>query len=146
MINISLNCIPKGPVNNIPALVQIMARRQQGNKPLSEAILVSLLTHICITRPQWIKHKAWASLQWHHICIKVIRITGNFTVCSMFVHSYIKGNIKAPYNWPFVMGIYWRLVDSPHKAPIMPKNYFHAITSSCGQNILSFNRIWIFSI
>ena len=47
--------VPKGPINNIPALVQIMAWRRVGNKPLSEPMLVSLPTHICVTRPQWVK-------------------------------------------------------------------------------------------
>ena len=53
-IKISLKFVPKSPVNNIPALVQIMAWRRPGDKPLSEAMMASLLTHICITRPQWI--------------------------------------------------------------------------------------------
>ena len=38
-INISLKFIPKGPINNIPALVQIMAWRQPGDKPLSEPMM-----------------------------------------------------------------------------------------------------------
>ena len=42
------------PINNIPALVQIMAWRRPGDKPLSEPMMVSLLTHICVTRPQWV--------------------------------------------------------------------------------------------
>ena len=37
---------------NMAALVQIMAWRRPGAKPLSESMVVSLLTHICITRPQ----------------------------------------------------------------------------------------------
>ena len=41
-IKISLKFVPKGPINNIPALVQIMAWRRPGDKPLSEPILVSL--------------------------------------------------------------------------------------------------------
>ena len=53
-IEISLNFVPKDPINNIPALVQIMAWRRQGNKPLSEPMMVRLLTHICVTRPQWV--------------------------------------------------------------------------------------------
>ena len=51
---ISLKFIPKVRINNIPALVQIMAWRRPGDKPLSEPMLVSLLTHICVTRPQWV--------------------------------------------------------------------------------------------
>ena len=50
----SLKFVPKGPINNIPALVQIMAWRRPGDKPLSEPMLVSLPTHICVTRPQWV--------------------------------------------------------------------------------------------
>ena len=51
----SLKFVPKGPINNIPALFQIMAWRRPGDKPLSEPMLVCLLTHICVTRPQWVK-------------------------------------------------------------------------------------------
>ena len=53
-IKISLNFVPKWPIINIPALVQIMAWRRPGDKSLSEAMVVSLLTHICVTRPQWV--------------------------------------------------------------------------------------------
>ena len=51
-IKISLKFVPKGPINDITALIQIMAWRCQGKKPLSEPIMVSLLTHICVTQPQ----------------------------------------------------------------------------------------------
>ena len=40
---------------NIPALVLIMAWRPLGDKPLSEPMMVSLPTHICVTRPRWVK-------------------------------------------------------------------------------------------
>ena len=53
---ISLKFVSKGPINNIPALVQIMAWRRSGDKPLSEPMMVSLLTHICVTRPQWVNY------------------------------------------------------------------------------------------
>ena len=56
-IKISLNFVPKGPINNIPALVKIMAWRRPGEKPLSEPMVISLPMHICVTRPQWVK--AW---------------------------------------------------------------------------------------
>ena len=54
-IEISLKFVPHGSINNIPGLVQIMAWRRPGDKPLSEPMIVSLLTHICVTRPQWVK-------------------------------------------------------------------------------------------
>ena len=53
-IKISLKFVPKGPINKIPALLQIMAWRRPGDKPLSEPMMVRLLTHICVTRPQWV--------------------------------------------------------------------------------------------
>ena len=54
-IKISLKFVRKGPINNNPALVQIMAWRRPGDKPLSAPMLVSFPTHICVTRPQWVK-------------------------------------------------------------------------------------------
>ena len=53
-IKISLKFIPKGPINNILVLVQIMAWHRSGNEPLSEPMMVRLLTHICVARPQWV--------------------------------------------------------------------------------------------
>ena len=54
-VKISLKFVPKGPINKIPALVQIMAWLRPGDKPLSEPMMISLPTHICVTRPQWVK-------------------------------------------------------------------------------------------
>ena len=53
-LNIPLKFVPRDPINNIPALVQIMAWRRPGDKPLSEPMLVFVPTHICVTRPQWV--------------------------------------------------------------------------------------------
>ena len=53
-IEISLKFVPKGPIDNIPALVQIMAWRHPGDKPLSEPMMVRLPMHIFINRPQWV--------------------------------------------------------------------------------------------
>ena len=53
-IKISLKLVPKVQINNIPALIQIMAWCQPGDKPLSEPMMVSLLTHIWVTQPQWV--------------------------------------------------------------------------------------------
>ena len=43
---ISLKFVPKGPINNITALVQIMAWLWPGDKLLSEPMMVHLLMHI----------------------------------------------------------------------------------------------------
>ena len=62
-IKISLKFVPKGSINNNLALFQIMAWRRPGDKPLSEPMMVSSLTHICITRPQWLKMVMCIQLQ-----------------------------------------------------------------------------------
>ena len=64
-IKISLKFVPKAPINNIPSLVQIMAWRRPGGKPLSEPMMVSLPTHICVTLPQWVKWALGNGFQWN---------------------------------------------------------------------------------
>ena len=61
-INISMKFVPRGQINNIPTLVQIMAWRRLGDKPLSEPVMVRLPTQVCVTRPQWVNLLA---LWWH---------------------------------------------------------------------------------
>ena len=63
---------PNDSINSITALVQIMTWRRSGHKPLSEPMAVSLLTHIWVTRPQWVN----------------LQINGNFiiTVASQQSH------------------------------------------------------------
>ena len=62
-INISLKFVPRGPINNIPTMVQVMAWRRPGDKPLSEPMMVRLPTHICVTRPQWVNKKGNLKVQ-----------------------------------------------------------------------------------
>ena len=66
---------PKGRINNIPALVQILVWRRRGDKPLSEPMMVSLLAHICVIRPQWVRdgimkkicHISCEREEWHFL-------------------------------------------------------------------------------
>ena len=44
-----------------------MAWRRPGDKPLSEPMMVRLVTHICVTRPQWVK---WYHINRSHSAIK----------------------------------------------------------------------------
>ena len=60
-LKISLTFVPKVRINHISALVPIMAWRRPGDKPLSEPMMVSLLTHIGVTRPHWV------NTQWHDV-------------------------------------------------------------------------------
>ena len=43
--------VPKCPINSNPALVQIMAWRRPGDKPLSEPMMISLLTYMRHSAP-----------------------------------------------------------------------------------------------
>ena len=65
-LKVFVQFVPKVRINNIPSLVQIMAWRRPGDKPLSEPMMVHLLTHICVTRPQWLKG---IKSQWTHITV-----------------------------------------------------------------------------
>ena len=53
-IKTSVKFVPKGPINIIPAFVELMAWRRPCDKPLSEPMKVKILTHTCVTRPQWV--------------------------------------------------------------------------------------------
>ena len=64
-INISLKFVPMSLINKFPSLVQIMAWRRLGDKPLSEAMMVNLLTHICVTRLQWV-NSTWDKTNQHN--------------------------------------------------------------------------------
>ena len=54
LMKFPLKFVPKVRINNIPALIQIMTWHRSGDKPLSEPMVVSLLTHMCVDRPQWV--------------------------------------------------------------------------------------------
>ena len=92
LIEISLKFVSKGPINNIPALVQIMAWRRPSDKPLSEPTVVNLLTHIHVTQPQWGKTammhtvlKTFCTVWFVHIFCML------FTGCILFVTEICEG-------------------------------------------------------
>ena len=47
LIQISLKFVPKGPINNKPTFVLIMAKRLIGTKPLDEPMLTKIYDAIC---------------------------------------------------------------------------------------------------
>ena len=55
-IKSSLKFVPQGPINNIPALVQIMSWRRTGDRPLSEP----MMTHFS---DAYMRHSASSSYQ-----------------------------------------------------------------------------------
>ena len=86
-INISLKFVPKSPINNIPALVQIMAWRRSGDKPLSEPMMVCLPTHICVTRPQWVKQH-----QTHYL-------NHCWAIINLIPWRTLKSSVKIWFSW-----------------------------------------------
>ena len=71
-IDISLKFVPKGPINNIPALVQIMAWRRPGDTPLSEPIIglneLTTATYVrrVFTRTGSTNQLHFPSVTWEH--------------------------------------------------------------------------------
>ena len=63
-----------------------MAWRRPGDKPLSEPMMASLLTHICVTLPQWL-NETGTSLDLYN----VTNCTGNLLWC--FTKITFSGNI-----------------------------------------------------
>ena len=49
-----------------------MAWRRPGDKPLSEQRMGNLLTHICVTRPQWVNIKLFAVSYRNSLCFILI--------------------------------------------------------------------------
>ena len=85
-IKISLKVISRGSINNIPSLVQIMAWRRPGDKPLSEPMMVSSLTHICVTRPQWVNRTQNCQFARWHITIE-LQGRQRFARCFIFTYK-----------------------------------------------------------
>ena len=79
-IKISLKFVPKGPIYNIPVLVQIMAWRQQSDKPLSAPMMVILLMHICVIWPQWVN---WLFID-HGTAIHLVNSYKNWYKMTLF--------------------------------------------------------------
>ena len=101
LLKISPKYVPKGPINNIPALLQIMAWRRPGDKSLSETMMVSLPTNICVTRPQWVN-------------------TNHDSVCVIYISNNARSNFSTLWSprgvcsTPQICGFwqtYWSVMD-----------------------------------
>ena len=131
-IKISLKFVPKGPINNMPTLVQIMAWRRLGDKQLFEPMMVSLLTHICVTRPQTkqpmgcrpsdpVEHRTVAVTQCVHCVIRTMRQQSHIWY------------IEPRYTWWLLTA--WRLGTKVSAASLMTNAA--QCTSSIPQNDVS---------
>ena len=99
LVKTSLKFVPEGPIDNITALVQIMAWRRPGDKPLSEPMMVRLPTHICITRPQWVNFvtcDATVILVLKNYANKMAEI-----LQTIFSHAYLDVNLNLDFYLNF---------------------------------------------
>ena len=96
---ISLKFVPKVWINNISALVQIMAWRRPGDKPLSEPLMVILSTHIYITRPQWVKAEIYRNTHWLQVPI----------LSTFNQHQILQDYWMGTLRHPLCCFIYWDL-------------------------------------
>ena len=125
-----MKIVHEGPINKKTALVEIMVWRLTGTKPLSEPMVHSLLTHICVTRPQWVltfqvpvqyciyeSHTwSWVSdaRQWADTMITVDRIRYDLGVIfddQTWVHFLWHLSVKVPkldWNQTDVARIAWQ--------------------------------------
>ena len=90
-IEISLEFVPKGPIDNKSALVHVMAWRQIIDKPYLNQCWPSSLTQICGTKGRWVKQQI---VQEWKIQVSAFHIT-----CKHFQIS-----------WMYVNLCYWFLV------------------------------------
>ena len=98
-INISLKFAPKGLINNIPALVQIMAWRRPGDKPLSEPMITGARLD---ARTYTFAHPIWRTTN-------AARKQGAISpILPVFCRYYLCDAImliKLSMAWPWVTGI-----------------------------------------
>ena len=70
------------PINNIPALIQIMAWHRPDDKPSSESMMFGLATHICVTQPHWVKinkvcWRIYGWLNWYIVDLVTTFLSGS---------------------------------------------------------------------
>ena len=106
-INISPKFVPRGPINTIPTLVQVMAWRRPGDKPLSEPMMVYLLTHICVARPQWVNRSLPAPLIEKNMMYKICSVI----VIILWIHSLHVLTICFP-KYACILAWYWMMWQS----------------------------------
>ena len=93
-IKISLQFVNEVPFFNMAALVQIMAWRRPGDKPLPGPMMVSLLAHICVPPPQWVKIGTLCCELLRSSCIICGR--SRCTICLAILCLYINGRASIP--------------------------------------------------
>ena len=111
----------KGPIDNIPSLVQIMALRRPGDKLLSEPMMAILLMHICITLTQWVE----AIFHYTDVIMSTMasQVTSLTIVYSTVYWAADQRKHQSSASLAFVRGIHRSPVNSLHKRPVTCKMF-----------------------
>ena len=116
-----MKLVSKGPTDNIPALVQIMALCWPGDKLLSEPMMAILLMHICITLTQWVE------AIFHYTDVIMSTMTSQITSLTIVYSTVYWGADQRKHqssaSLAFVQGIHRSTVNSLHKWPITCKMF-----------------------
>ena len=67
LINISLNFVPKGPIDNKSSMVQVMAWCWKGDEPLHESMMTQF--NDAYIRLQWVNSLPSEKFEWNYIYI-----------------------------------------------------------------------------
>ena len=108
-IEISLKFVPEGPINNKPALVQIMAWRRPGDKPLSEPMMVC-------------RQLGLDELMFYKVDTVTTGTKATFTYSIYVKLMYTTRDIKS--LWP----VKWYIVPPIYVSPIDQSLVLHAFT------------------
>ena len=78
-----------------------MAGRLPGDKPLSEPMMVSLLTHICVTRPQWVNSlRLSEAYMYHQPRPSLVQAPSHFlNQCCIIVNWTLRNKLQWHFNW-----------------------------------------------
>ena len=152
-IKISTKFVPEGPINNIPPLVQIMAWRRIGDKPLSEAMVVEFanayMRHSASVTKKAIREVKLSYLPRMRYAESVnlevwLKNVCNFRTKSSnwwpFLLNFSSGNATGPRYWgPMVLVlISVSSVDKP-----LPKTKWVNIKSSTQTNAAIYKDHWV---
>ena len=103
-VQISMKFVPGARINNITALVQIKAWRRPGDKPLSEPVMVSLLTHSCVTRPLWVNDTFdwWNEIRTFNVIYKLLWLVKFIIPFLQPLQSMLTYPIHSQVNRPII--------------------------------------------
>ena len=125
-IKISLKFVPKGPVNNIATLVQIMAWCRPCDKLLSEPMVVSVPTHKCLNElingNSGFQH--WQSVGPAALC--------SWSLWACHLVAVRIGAISAlsctPQNWVASLTMLWQITS--HAWLYLPSKYVNQVSGN----------------